>query len=97
MAEKTDIAGQIVKLRGDVATAQRLRAEAEGTLSVAKAKLTEIDAGLKQLGLNPENADVELAALERQIETTVTELQAAVTTEIAAYNEILKAAKAAMA
>lgn len=92
-----DVAQRLIKLRQDVSHAQRLRAEAEGNLSVAKTKLTEIDNGLKKLGLDPEKADVELAALERQLDKTVTELQAAVTAEINKYNEILTASKSVMA
>lgn len=98
MAEqKPDLAQRVVKLRTDVATAQRLRAEAEGTLAVAKQKLEEIDGSLRKLGLDPEKADVELAALERQLDASIAELQQGVSTEIAAYNDILKVSKAALA
>ena len=93
----SDVADQIVKLRADVATAQRLRAEAEGTLAAAKAQLKEIDDGLRKLGLDPEKADVELAALERQLATTTDELQQRVSAEIAQYNEVLATAKAGTA
>jgi len=96
-AAAEDVAAKILQLRQDVSRAHRLRAEAEGNLSVAKTKLAEIDAGLRKLGLDPEKADVELAALERQLETTVTELQTAISAEIASYNQILTASKTAVA
>lgn len=92
-----DIAARIIDLRGDVQRAQKLRAEAEVTLGAAKKKLEDVDAALKKLGLNPDNADVELSALEAQLTKTVSELQAAITKEIGAYNEIITASKAALA
>ncbi len=92
-----DLATQIIELRGDVQRAHKLRAEAEANLGVAKKKLEEVDAQLKGLGLNPDNADTELTALEAQLTKTVGELQAAISKEIAAYNEIIAASKQALA
>ncbi len=94
-AEK-DIAAKIIDLRGDVQRAQKLRTEAEFNLNAAKKKLEEVDAALKGLGLNPDNADTELAALEAQLNKTVAELQAAISAEIAAYNEIIESSKRAL-
>lgn len=96
VAEK-DIAVRIVELRGDVQKAQKLRAEAEANLSVAKQKLEDVDKQLKALGLNPDNADVELTALEDQLKKTVGELQTAISKEITSYNEIIAASKQALA
>lgn len=96
MAE-LDVAQRILTLKADVAKAQKLRAEAEANLAVAKRQLTEVDAGLKKLGLDPEKADVELTALEAQLQTTVAELEAAVAQEIAEYNKIVQASKAVLA
>jgi len=92
-----DIAVRIVELRGDVQKAQKLRAEAEANLGVAKQKLTDVDAQLKALGLNPDNAEQELSALEGQLKKTVGELQAAISKEIVSYNEIVAASKQALA
>ncbi len=92
-----DITSKIVALKAQVASAQKLRAEAEGGLNVAKQRLAEVDGKLKALGLNPEEADVELAALETQLEKAVTEFSAALNAEIAAYNEVVTASKAAFA
>jgi chromosome segregation ATPase len=96
MAEK-DIAARIIDLRGDVQRAQKLRAEAEVNLNAAKKKLEEVDAALKALGLNPDNADTELTALEAQLTKTVGELQAAISKEIGAYNDIIESSKKALA
>ena len=93
----SDITAQIVALKTQVASAQKLRAEAEAGLGVAKQRLAEVDAKLKGLGLNPENAEVEVAALEEQLQKAITDYAKAVNAEIAAYNEVNTAVKAAFA
>lgn len=92
-----DITQNIVALKASVASAQRLRAEAEAGLSVAKQRLAEVDGKLKALGLNPEEAEVELAALEAQLEKAVGEFTVALSAEITIYNEVVLASKAAFA
>ncbi len=91
------LAQRIVGLRDAVTSATKLRAEAEASVNVSKQRLAEIDAKIRELGLNPDNADVELQALEAQLDKTVAELQVAIASEIASYNDIIAAGKVAFA
>lgn len=86
-----DLAARVVELKAEVAKAQQLRAASEANLTVAKQRLKEVDEKLKALGITPENCDVELAALETQLEQTVADLSAKVAAEVAAYTTILTA------
>jgi chromosome segregation ATPase len=95
--QQATLAQRIVGLRDAVTSATKLRAEAEASVNVSKQRLAEIDAKIRELGLNPDNADVELQALEAQLDQTVTELQAAIASEIMTYRDIIAAGKAAFA
>ena len=95
--QQSVLAQRIVNLREASATATRLRVEAEASVNVSKQRLAEIDGKIRELGLNPEHADVELQALEAQLDKTVAELMVAITSEITSYNEIIAASKAAFA
>jgi chromosome segregation ATPase len=95
--QQATLAQRIVGLRDAVTSATKLRAEAEASVNVSKQRLAEIDAKIRELGLNPDNADVELQALEAQLDQTVTELQAAIASEITTYRDIIAAGKAAFA
>lgn len=95
--QQSVLAQRIVNLREASATATRLRVEADASVNVSKQRLAEIDGKIRELGLNPDNADVELQALEAQLDKTVAELLVAITSEITSYNEIIAASKAAFA
>jgi hypothetical protein len=89
----TDVVAQVATLKTEAARATALRAHADAQLGVAKQTLDKIDAQLRELGVDPANAEQEFLLLEQQTGTPATQLQAALRAEIAAYNEILAVAK----
>lgn len=89
-----DIAARILALKHDVTKAQQLRATAAGSLEVAEQQLADVEARITALGITPANADVEVAALEAQLDTLVTDLERKVAAEVATYTQIITAAKA---
>ena len=88
-------ADRILKLREDAAKAAKLRADAEASVALAKQQLAQTDEALKGLGIDPENCEQELAALEGQLDQLVNELSVKVAEEITVYTGILDVAKAA--
>lgn len=95
MPNEADLGSRIVNLKAEVAKAQQMRATCEANLTVAKQRLAEVDKQLKDLGLNPENCDVELSALETQLAALVEDLSTKVAAEIKSYNEIVAATRQA--
>lgn len=73
--------------------AQQLRATAEGTLTLARKQLEEIDVKLQGLGIDPEHAPAQLKDLEDKLEVAVSELSIQIAAETKAYQEILDVAK----
>jgi chromosome segregation ATPase len=90
-----DLVQRILDLRKRVDQATDLRGKASTALEVAKQRLADVDARLKEHNINPEQCEQELAALEQSLDQHVTEFDAKLTEEIAAYNRILAAASAA--
>jgi chromosome segregation ATPase len=80
----------LARLKAEASRAQTLRAGAEANLSVARRQLEEIDGKLRAMGIDPGNAEQELAALEEQLALSVSELRAKVSSETTAYEAILK-------
>jgi chromosome segregation ATPase len=94
---QTEIGQQILKLREDVQRAHQLRAQAEGSLAVVQDQLTKTDAKLKELGLDPENCEAQLVEMQTELSRQMEALMASLRDEIAAYETIIKQAKAALA
>lgn len=95
MSAPTDLTEAIKTLHADFDRSQRLRTEAEVVLSVARTRLSETEAKLKELGVEPDNAEAEIATLEAGLRQTVEDLQARVAAEIAASEAIIAAGKQA--
>lgn len=94
MAEtKEELAQKILELKNQSNSSIRLRAEAEASLRQAEQSRDAINTRLKELGVDPENAEVELAAAEDQLKITVAELTTALNAEVEQYNSILKATR----
>lgn len=83
----------LAKLKAEAARAATLRAGAEANLTLAKRRLEEVDGKLRAMGIDPGNAEQELAALEAQLETSVAELRVRVAEETKAYEGILERTK----
>lgn len=89
------MAQRIARLRQVAASAQQMRADANTAIAFAQQQLTQIDAELKQAGVAPENAEQEVAALEVQLDRTITDLEAQLAAEVAELTKILDLARAA--
>lgn len=83
---------RLAQLQKDVAAADRERATADTLLGQAKKDLAEIDAQLKQLGVDPAKADEALTQLEQELATLTTQFEQQVAEERAAYQKIVAAA-----
>jgi chromosome segregation ATPase len=90
-----DLAARIVALKETAAKAQKMRSDCTAAQEFAKTQLTKIDEELTQLGINPEHAETELAALETQLDVTTTQLQQALANEVAELEAILVLARQA--
>lgn len=88
-------AEQILKLKQDVERTQQLRQEADVALKLAEQKQAAVDDELRGLGVEPDNAEAELAALDAQIEKSAAELSAALAAEQVALQDILQKAREA--
>lgn len=86
---------QILALKQRVERATKLRSDAEVAQKVAAAQLTKIDDELRGLGIDPEQAPQELAALDAQIAVQTAEVDAQAAAETAAYEAILATAQQA--
>lgn len=91
-----NIAGRISSLRSDVQTNQRLRADAETRLALSKQRLNQIDSRLREIGMNPDNVDAELADLETQFTVLADSLGKELKAEAADYNKIIEQIKPAL-
>lgn len=89
------LADRIVRLRGLAAKAQQMNADATAAVGYARHQLEQIDGELKAAGINPENAEQEVAALEAQLDTTTRELETQLTAEIAELTRITDLARQA--
>lgn len=85
---------RILALRRDVERTAQLRMTATAHRQVAERQLAEVDERLKSLGIDPDHADIEIAALEGRITSEVAILQQQVTAEIASYNDIISSTRA---
>jgi chromosome segregation ATPase len=90
-----DLTTAIQALHADFDRASKLRTEAEVVLSVARNRLKETEDKLKELGVEPDKAEAEIATLEAGLRETVTDLQNRIDAEIAASEAIIAAGKQA--
>jgi chromosome segregation ATPase len=90
-----DLTEAIKTLHADFERSQKLRTEAEVVLSVARTRLSETEAKLKELGVEPDNAAAEIETLEAGLSKTVADLQTRIAQEIAACEAIIAAGKQA--
>lgn len=95
--KKTDLTNKILALKGDVERSAALRAQAEANLSMSRQQLAKVDEQLKALGVEPNDAEQQLALMETTLEKKVGEMQASVNAEIAAYNKVVEASKTVFA
>jgi chromosome segregation ATPase len=91
----SDIVGRITKAKEAAARAQQMRADANSAISFARTQLDAIDTELKAMGIDPENASQELAALEAQLGQTVDAIEAQLATEEVELKQILDLARQA--
>lgn len=90
------LAQRLIDLKQQKETSLRLRAEAEGGLELARKRFDQVTARLKELGVDPENADQELAAAQLQLDKNIQELQEKLKLEIASYNAINESVRSAL-
>ncbi len=89
----SDLVGKLNALKTDVTRAEQLYAQAEGTLAAARQQLLAVDDELKKLGIDPANADVQLAALETDLAVKVEVLTQKVAERVTEYERVLALAK----
>lgn len=90
-----DIAARIAKAKETAARVQQMRADANSAIGFARQQLTQIDAELTKIGITPDNAEQELAALEAQLTETVAGLETQLAAEEAALRQVLDLARQA--
>lgn len=91
----SDLAARIAAIKQTAADAQRLAGQCSSAQDFARTTLTQIDQELTAIGVNPENADADLSALEAQLEATVTEIEGKLAAEVAELNRIYALARQA--
>lgn len=91
----SDIVGRITKAKETAARTQQMRADANSAISFARSQLDSIDTELKGMGIDPENAPQELAALETQLGQTVDAIETQLAAEEAELKQILDLARQA--
>lgn len=91
-----DALQRVTELRKLESEAQARRAKAEANLALAKTRLEQTEAEIRSLGVEPENAEQELATLKAQLDKTVTELDAALRADLARCDEVIKTTTAAL-
>lgn len=90
-----DVGQKILELRKLRDQAHKTRADADAALRLGEQQLTETETAIRNEGVEPDTCEQELAQLENKLAVTVDDLLAKTQNEIAAYNNILVAAKAA--
>lgn len=90
-----DIITRITKAKETAARTQQMRADANSAIGFARSQLTAIDTELTGMGVDPENAEPELAAMEAQLDTTVTTMEQQLAAEEAELKKILDLARQA--
>ncbi len=86
-----DLGTRLTGLRQRVQEADRLRAQAETTHQMAQKRLAEIDAEIRKLGIDPEQAEQQLAVIEANLAKELDALDRTLVDEVAAYRKILEA------
>jgi chromosome segregation ATPase len=84
----TDIASQLQALKDKAAQADRERAAADARVTEAKSRLKEIDDQITALGVKPDEAEAQVAALEAQLATDIAAINAQLDAELAAYKAL---------
>lgn len=84
-----DAAAKIIGLKDQFAKAQSFRAQSEANINLAKSQLAQIDSRMKELGINPEQAEAELVALEEGLQGQIDTLAKGLSAEITVYNSII--------
>ncbi len=88
---------KVTDLRKQEADARTLRARAEANVTLAKQRLEQVEKEIRDLGVDPAKAEVELKALEEQLIKSVAELDGALKQEIARYKEVIRITTEALA
>lgn len=83
----------LAKLKAEAQRAQTLRAAAVANREHALRALEEIDGRLRALGIDPEQAEQQLADLESRLSVEVAALRTAVAAETSAYESIVAQTK----
>jgi chromosome segregation ATPase len=91
--KKAELTGRVLALRDSVTRSASLRAQAEAQLSAARQQLGKIDSQLKELGIEPDNAEQELSRLETALDSKIADMHRLVNEEIATYNKVVEASK----
>lgn len=84
---------ELAKLKAEAQRAQTMRAAAVANREHALRALEEVDGRLRALGIDPEQAEQQLADLESRLAIEVTTLRTAVAAETAAYESIVAQTK----
>lgn len=88
-------AEELLKLRQESERVAQLRADAEAAVKLARQQLAQTDAELRQLGVDPEHCEQELAAMETKLAQEIAALRAKLAEEVRVYHGILEAAQRA--
>lgn len=88
-----DATQRLTTLQQQIQAADRQRAQAEAQSQLAKQQLAEVDAKIRALGIEPDDAETELANLDHRIQEDVQAIELALQQETAAYQAILRAGK----
>jgi len=83
-----DLATQFISLKERVAVTGKQRAEAEASLRMARGQLTEVEAEMREMGINPDNAEQELSALVDELQLLITQKEEQVAQELEIYSQI---------
>jgi len=83
-----DLATQFINLKERVAASGQQRAEAEASLRMARGQLTEVESEMREMGIDPDNAEQELSALEDELQLLMTQKEEQVAEELEIYSQI---------
>ena len=89
----TDVVKTLSSLKDDVVRAEKLFAQAEGTLAAARQQLLAVDDELRKLGIDPEQADAQLAQLEQELAVKAEALSLKVAERTQEYQRVLTLAQ----
>lgn len=88
-----NVATKIGELRDLIDKNRQLRATAEANITFAKNRREQIDNRLREIGINPDNADQELKDMEEAFEVMAAQLKIELVEEASRYNDIINKLK----